>query len=157
MNTEPTHKLTVKIGDALRTIQGYTYDEFSALRDELISGLNADLECVQLAKAATNAAPIVGGGTAVAAPAAAPTAPAPPAPAAPASAGWGTPPPQQFAPSFQQATTPSCQHGPRVPRSGMGQKGPWKSWFCPAPKGDPTQCDGIFVKRGTPEWDTHPA
>ena len=81
MNTEPTHKLTVKIGDALRTIQGYTYDEFSALRDELISGLNADLECVQLAKAATNAAPIVGGGTAVAAPAAAPTAPAPPAPA----------------------------------------------------------------------------
>lgn len=162
-HNEPSHKLTVKIGDALRTIQGYTLSEYQMARAELIDGLQDDLEAVQLAKAVASAAPIVGGGTAVAAPAAAvPAAPltavpdlpaAPPAP--PASGGWGQRP--AAAPSFAQATTPSCDHGPRTPRSGVGAKGPWKAWFCPAKKGDPTQCQGIFINRNTPEWDAFPA
>lgn len=157
-HAEPAHKLTVKIGDALRTIQGYTFAEYQMARAELIDDLQQDLEAVQLAKAVANAAPIVGGGTAVAAPAAAvPTAPPAPAPAAPSAAGgWGKP---NLAPvpSFTQATTPGCNHGPRTARRGVGAKGPWAAWFCPTAKGDPTQCEAIFVKRGTPEWDAFPA
>ena len=81
-----------------------------------------------------------------------PSVPAPAAPAA-ASSGWDVPAP---APSFQQATTPSCQHGPRTARSGVGAKGPWRAWFCPQPKGAP-QCEAIWVRRGSPEWDVFPA
>jgi hypothetical protein len=80
-----------------------------------------------------------------AAPAAAPTPP-------PVAPGWETPAP---APSFQQATVPQCAHGPRTARSGSGAKGPWAAWFCPQPKGT-AQCDAIWVKRGTPEWDSFP-
>lgn len=142
-NTEPRHKMTVKIADALRTIQGYTMDEYRAARDELIDDLAKDLEAVQLAKAVGNAAPIAQGGPAVVAA----TATAAPA--------WGETP---AAPSavFTQATVPSCQHGSRTPKSGSGAKGPWKGWMCPAPKGDPTQCQPQWVTRGTPEFNNFP-
>lgn len=76
-------------------------------------------------------------------------------PAAPAAVA--TPVPPQPAPSFTQATTPSCQHGPKTARSGNGAKGPWRAWMCPAPKGTPGQCEPIWVRKGTPEWDTFPA
>lgn len=82
-----------------------------------------------------------------------PSVPAPAAPAA-APADWGTPPPP--APSFAQAMQPSCSHGPRTARSGSGAKGPWRAWFCPQPKGAP-QCEAIWVRRGSPEWDGFPA
>jgi len=39
---------------------------------------------------------------------------------------------------------PSCQHGPRVYKTGTSAKGAWTAWFCPAPKGDPTQCKAEF-------------
>lgn len=149
MQHEPRHKLTVKIGDALRTIQGYTDDEFGVARAELIDGLQADLEAIQLAKAVTNAAPLV-------------TAAAPAAPAADPT-GWGAPAPAPTpdygrpggpAPSFAQAATPSCQHGPRTPRSGTGAKGPWKAYFCPLPSSRKAeQCNAVWLTRGTPEWD----
>lgn len=59
-----------------------------------------------------------------AAPAAAPAAPAP-APAA--------------------GEAPTCIHGARVFKSGMGKNGKaWSAWFCPTKQGTPGQCG--------PEW-----
>ena len=149
MNEEPRHKMTVKIADALRTIQGYSMDEYRAARDELIDDLAKDLEAVQLAKAVSVAAPIAQGGPAVA------ETPfyAPPVTEAPA---WGDPTPTPSA-AFTQATVPSCQHGAKVAKSGVGAKGPWKAWMCPSPKGDPSQCTPQWVTRGTPEFNNFPA
>lgn len=50
------------------------------------------------------------------------------------------------APAQQQASsTPTCVHGARIHRSGVGKNGkPWSAWFCPTPKGTADQCD--------PEW-----
>lgn len=144
MQHEPRHKLTVKVVDALRTIQGYTNEEYELARAELIDGLQADLEAVNLAKAVSNAAPLVAN---------APAAPAPgPAVVPGAAADWGRP--GGPAPSFQQATTPSCAHGPRTARSGTGAKGPWRAYFCPLPSARKAeQCSPQFLNRGTPEWD----
>lgn len=149
-NAEPLHKLTVKIVDSLRTIQGYTLMEYQQAREELMEDMKNDLECVQMAKAVSNATPLTHPDTA-----AAPAAPAAAPVAAPAAPSWGavSPPP---APSFQQAAVPQCAHGPRTARSGASAKGPWKAWFCPQPKGT-AQCDAQWIQRGTPEWDTFPA
>ena len=134
---EPRHKLTVKIGDALRTIQGYTMEEFQMARAEAFDDLAEDLELVTKAKAVGSAAPLVN------------------AAAAPAKSNdvWASPPPSA-APSFSEA--PSCQHGPKSAKSGASAKGPWKAWMCSAPKGDPTQCKPQWVTKGTPEWNNFP-
>ena len=59
--------------------------------------------------------------------------------------------------SFTSAAVKQCVHGDMVARSGSGAKGPWKGWMCPTPKGTPDQCEPTFLKRGTPEWNSHPA
>ena len=140
MNTEPRHKLTVKVLDALRTIQGYTLEEYREARDELLADLSKDAEVVALAKAAGHASPLT------VAPSATPDA-------APA---WEAPTPAA-PPSFANATVPSCAHGPRTAKSGASAKGPWRAWMCPAPKGDPSQCQPEWVTRGTPAWNNFPA
>lgn len=70
-----------------------------------------------------------------------------------------TPVPRSDAPpaSFTAAATKQCVHGDMVPRSGSGAKGPWKGWMCPTPKGTPDQCEPVFLKRGTSDWNNHPA
>lgn len=52
----------------------------------------------------------------------------------------------------QQPSTPpgveakTCAHGQMVYRTGNSPKGgPWRAWFCPAPKGDPNACKPIWV------------
>lgn len=59
-------------------------------------------------------------------------------PAAPA------PQPAQPQPQYQQNQPPTCPHGVRKFASGVGAKGPWAAYFCPAPKGDPNAC--------APDW-----
>jgi len=142
MNTEPRHKLTVKVVDSLRTIQGYSIEEYREARQELIDELAGDLEAIQLAKAVGNAAPLAPFYEA-----------APPAPVA------ATPPPAQGfdANPFTSATVPNCAHGPMTARSGASAKGPWKAWMCPTPKGTPGQCAPNFLNRGTPEFNNFPA
>lgn len=144
MNTEPRHKLTVKVLDALRTIQGYTMEEYQAARDELIADLSKDAEAVALAKAAGHASPLT----------------VPPVTVADIpdtnQGGWEAPAPA-VVPSFQNATVPSCAHGPRTAKSGASAKGPWRAYMCPAPKGDPSQCQPDWVTRGTPGWNSFPA
>lgn len=139
MNTEPRHKLTVKVLDALRTIQGYTMEEYQAARDELIADLSKDAEAVALAKAAGHASPL----TVAAIPDT-------------NQGGWEAPAPAAV-PSFQNATVPSCVHGPRTAKSGASAKGPWRAYMCSAPKGDPSQCQPDWVTRGTPGWNSFPA
>ena len=76
-----------------------------------------------------------------------PVAPAAPQPVqAPAAPGWGVPA-QAAAPAAPAANSDhTCQHGARQFKSGVSARGPWQAWFCPAPKGDPTQCKAVFVK-----------
>lgn len=133
---EPRHKLTVKIGDALRTIQGYTMEEFKLARAEAYDDLKEDLDLVQAAKAVGAAGAVVN---------VSPT-PAPVTPGVPS-----------FAPPADAAFPPSCQHGPRNPVSKVGSKGPWKAWMCPQDKRTGPQCDPIWVQRGTAEWSSFPA
>jgi len=142
MNEEPRHKLTVKIVDSLRTIQGYSMEEYQDARAELIEDLAKDLEAIQLAKAVGNAAPLAPFHEATPTPVAA----IPPAP----KPGFDANP-------FASATIPNCAHGPMTPRTGVSAKGPWKGWFCPTPKGTLGQCSATFPNRGTPEFNNFPA
>lgn len=143
---EPRHKFTVKIGDQLRTIQGYTLEEYVEARNELIAEMSGDAEVVALARAAGTAATLIGGNA---------TAPAAPVTQAPPPTSWPSAPAP--APAFANATAPQCSHGPRTGRSGTGAKGPWKAWFCPTPKGTPDQCEAIFLNRNSPDWNSFPA
>lgn len=59
-----------------------------------------------------------------------------------------TPPGVASAPSGRE-----CKHGPMTKREGSSEKGPWKAYMCPTPKGTPDQCKADFIKRGTPEWN----
>jgi hypothetical protein len=141
MNTEPRHKLTVKIIDSLRTIQGYSMEEYKEARQELIDDLAGDLEAIQLAKAIGAAAPLAPFHEA---------APPRPAAVAPPTPGFDDNP-------FSSATVPNCAHGPMTARSGASAKGPWKAWMCPTAKGTPGQCAPNFLNRGTPEFNNFPA
>ena len=134
-NTEPRHKLTIKIGDALRTIQGYTMEESKLARAEAYDDLAEDLDLINQAKAVGAAGAVV-----------AASATATPAPAVPT-----------FAPPADASLPPSCQHGPRTPKSGSGAKGPWRAWMCPTPKGTHDQCQPMWVQRGSAEWSAFPA
>lgn len=41
---------------------------------------------------------------------------------------------------------PVCKHGPKQYKEGMGAKGKWRAYFCPAPKGTPDQCQPEWIK-----------
>lgn len=137
MSTEPMHKITVKIGDSLRTIQADTHEEFV---EQLELAHDSLQQCYEIMMAAKAVGTIVQ--TSNETPTFAPHATSA-APAAPAA--------------FTDATVPQCPHGAMTPRSGSGAKGPWKAWFCPTPKGTPDQCKPQFLNRSTPEWNNFPA
>jgi hypothetical protein len=135
MSSEPMHKITVKVGDALRTIQADTHAEFM---DELEKAHESLQQCYDLLVAARAV------GNVAQTPAPAPVqATATAEPAAPSA--------------FTNASVPQCQHGPKTPKAGASAKGPWKAWMCTAPKGDPSQCAPQWIQRGTPEWNNFPA
>lgn len=144
---EPRHKLTIKVHDALRTIQGYTMEEYQLARAEAFDDLKEDAELVALAKAISAAGPVLS------APAAAPSST--PTFAPPASDGGGN--------SFSSTGSPQCSHGFRVARSGVSQYGPWKAWMCPSPKGTPDQCQPTYLNgpgrkgHNPAEWNAFPA
>lgn len=55
-------------------------------------------------------------------------------------------PPQPQVPVGGQVAPPTCPHGPRVFKSGVGAKGPWAAYFCSEPKGTPGACDPLWQK-----------
>lgn len=137
MSSEPMHKLTVKVGDALRTIQADTHDEFVAELEKAHDDLQACYDLLVAAKAVGNVAQASATVTPV--------------------AQHATPTPSAAPASFTSAAMQQCAHGDMTPRTGSGAKGPWRGWFCPTPKGTPDQCKAIFVNRGTAEWNAFPA
>lgn len=64
--------------------------------------------------------------------------------------GWqapmASPQPVVAGAGLGQQNAPTCPHGTRVFRTGVGQRGPWSAYFCPAPKGDPSQCKPDFQR-----------
>jgi hypothetical protein len=135
VSSEPTHKITVKVGDALRTVQADTHEEFVEELEKAHDSLQACYDLLVAARAVGNVAQVSATVTPVAQHA---TPDAPPA-------------------SFTSAAMKQCQHGDMTPRTGNGAKGPWRGWFCPTPKGTVDQCKAIFINRGTPEWNAFPA
>jgi hypothetical protein len=150
---EPKHKLTVKVGDALRTIQGYTLEEYLEARTELLSELAGDAEAVALARAAGSAAPLIA--------ASAPTVASAP-PGALADNPWPAAP-AAFTAAAASTEAPNCAHGPRNALSKVGQYGLWKGWMCPTPKGTPDQCKPVYLNapgkagHNPTEWNSFPA
>ena len=133
MSTEPMHKITVKIGDSLRTVQADTHEEFVEQLELAHESLQACYDLIVAARAVGHVAE-----------------PAPVQAAATAT-------PASEAPSaFTNASVPQCQHGAKTAKTGSSAKGPWRAWMCPAPKGDPSQCAPDWVRRGSPEWNSFP-
>ena len=55
------------------------------------------------------------------------------------------------------AASPAGPDGrPRVAKSGVSAKGPWKAWMTAARKGEAGYDEPIWLRRGTPEWDAFP-
>lgn len=134
MSTEPIHKITVKIGDSLRTVQADTHEEFVEQLELAHESLQACYDLIVAARAVghvSEPAPVQA------------TATATPATEAPSA--------------FTNASVPQCQHGPKTAKTGSSAKGPWKAWMCSAPKGDPSQCKPDWVQRGSAEWNNFPA
>jgi hypothetical protein len=150
MSTEANFSFTTKVNGDLFTVRGDDLQQFAANLEAVADNAQLVAETLTKIQAIGAAAPLVN--------TAAPTPPPAPAPAAPAAPGWGAAPAAAAPPAaFAAATVPSCQHGPRTPRSGASGKGPWKAWFCPTPKGTPGQCDAIWVDRKSAEWEAFPA
>ena len=135
MSTEPMHKITVKIGDSLRTVQADTHEEFVEQLELAHESLQACYDLMVAARAVGAVAGSTVEATATAVPASAPAAPS----------------------AFTNASIPQCQHGPKTAKTGSTAKGPWKAWMCPAKKGDPTQCSPEWIQRGSAEWNNFPA
>ena len=79
--------------------------------------------------------------------------------AAPAQAAVPTAPPVAATPAQVVATAaaPAGPDGrPRVAKSGVSAKGPWKAWMTAARKGEAGYDEPIWLRRGTPEWDAFP-
>jgi hypothetical protein len=63
---------------------------------------------------------------------------------APAQSQGRPPQPQQSTPPGEEVKY--CDHGERVFKTGNGQYGVYKAWFCRLSKNDPNQCNPIFGK-----------
>lgn len=144
MSSESNFSYTTKVGSDLLTVRGDTYDQFFANAVSLATvptiahlvsvldgsaGTVTEQAAVAMVSNAFAAAPVnddpFGDSFAAVAPPAA------------AAAGDRT-----------------CTHGVMVKRTGMGQKGEWRAWFCPTPKDTPGQCKPAFADRRNPvEWN----
>ena len=78
--------------------------------------------------------------------------------AAPAQAAVPTAQPVTAAPAqVAGGAAPAGPDGrPRIAKSGVSAKGPWKAWMTQARKGEAGYDEPIWVRRGTPEWDAFP-
>ena len=48
--------------------------------------------------------------------------------------------------AVEVASDKQCRHGAMQLKTGTSAKGPWKAWMCPAPKGDSSKCDPIWIR-----------
>ena len=65
---------------------------------------------------------------------------------------WSTPSAPAAAPSLGGK---NCPHGKMTAIQGTGKDGKtYRGYFCPAPKGAFDKCKNVYVRAGTPEWNT---
>lgn len=146
-NQEAPFSYTVKLGNGnLFTVRGGEFSEFVANLGfaALVPGINDLIDALE-GKAVQNVAQAFEG-TVQSAPVSQPVNSF--APVAPAGFAAAAPAPAAAAGSR------TCQHGGMIQRTGHGAKGEWRAFFCPTPKGTPDQCQPVFAKRGTAEWDS---
>ena len=63
--------------------------------------------------------------------------------------------PMAYAPAPVQAGQRTCAHGVMTKRTGTGQYGEWRGYFCPTPKDTPDQCKPVYLKKQQKtEWDS---
>jgi hypothetical protein len=144
-NQEAPFSYTVKLnGQNLFTVRGSDYAEFVANIStvSLVPGISDLVDALE-GKAVQNVAAAFNGTVQTASVSHSSNGFAPVAPAAFAA------PTQPTA-----AGTRTCQHGAMIQRTGRSDKGEWRAFFCPTPKGTADQCQAVFAKRGTPEWDS---
>lgn len=58
------------------------------------------------------------------------------------------------APAGAGTASRNCIHGSMTKRTGEGQWGPYKAFYCPTPKGTADQCKPQYVKANDPDWAT---
>lgn len=63
------------------------------------------------------------------------------------------PPPSGGAPTQTISGSRTCTHGNMTGRKGMGAKGEWKGYFCPAPNKQ-DQCTPQWLNRKDPDWNS---
>ena len=67
----------------------------------------------------------------------------------PSDGGWSAAP---VAPSLGGK---NCPHGKMTAIQGTGKDGKtYRGYFCPAPKGAFDKCKNVYVRAGSPEWNT---
>ena len=63
--------------------------------------------------------------------------------------GWSS------APVIQPFSGKNCPHGKMTAIQGTGKDGStYRGYFCPAQKGAIDKCRNVYVKAGTPDWNT---
>lgn len=145
-NQEAPFSYTVKLnGQNLFTVRGSDYAEFVANVGmvSLVPGVSDLVDALE-GKAVQNVVQAFEGTVQS-------------APVAQAANGFAPVPPAGFQAPAAAPTmvgTRTCQHGAMIQRTGQGAKGEWRAFFCPTPKGTVDQCQAVFAKRGTPEWDS---
>ena len=134
-NQEASFSFTTKVGGDLLTVRGDDFDSFLANLAplSLVPAVTHLIEVIE-GKAVASAVEAFGG------------------------AVVSTPASPQFAPVAPPATatavgSKTCKHGVMLQRIGHSAKGEWRAFFCPTPKDTPDQCQAVFAKRGTPEWE----
>ena len=50
------------------------------------------------------------------------------------------------APVTNAGAAPVCKHGPMVYKTGTSDRGPWRAWMCPSPKGAPDKCETSWIR-----------
>lgn len=69
----------------------------------------------------------------------------------PPADNWSTP----SAPAAPSLGGKNCPHGKMTAIQGTGKDGKtYRGYFCPAPKGAFDKCKNVYVRAGSPEWNT---
>lgn len=145
MSSESNFSYTTKINNDLLTVRGDSFDEFlkNLIGAASVPAINHLISVLDGTIVSAQADPVAEAVQVV-------------------TNSLGATPVDPFGGSFEPVTPPvaakagdrTCSHGVMVKRTGATDKGPWRAYMCPTPKGTPDQCKAIFAKRGTAEWDS---
>ncbi len=144
-STEAPISITVKTtAGSLVTVRAEHGDELDQLVATALEAIKSAVTELESAIKAT--APAVMAPAQVAATLGASIIDSQPVAAPVANGGWGS------APSINGR---NCPHGKMTAIQGTGKDGStYRGYFCSAPKGAIDKCKNVYVKAGSPEWNT---